>query len=186
MHSHLHPNIKIFSTRHLFLSLALKTPCGTIKLDHVFFPVESIFQRQTLAPWNHINKIRIHMHITTKIWLQFIFFHVAWGRHQMETFSASLALCAGNSPVPGEIPTQRPVTRSFDVYFDLRPNKRLSKGEAGDLRRHRVHYDVTVMEKIYPSFSLMMPASVKYWCLESFNFYVIPRLSWRDICRCVC
>ena len=27
----------------------------------------------------------------------------------------------------GEFPTQRPVTRSFDVYFDLRPDKRLSK-----------------------------------------------------------
>ena len=50
-----------------------------------------------------------------------------WWRHQMETFSALLAICAGNSPVPGEFPTQRPVTRSFDVYFDLRPNKRLSK-----------------------------------------------------------
>ena len=36
-------------------------------------------------------------------------------------------LCAGNSPVPGEFPTQRPVTRSFDVYFDLRPDKRLSQ-----------------------------------------------------------
>ena len=42
-------------------------------------------------------------------------------------FSALLAICAGNSPVPGEFPTQRPVTRSCDVYFDLRPNKRLSK-----------------------------------------------------------
>ena len=50
-----------------------------------------------------------------------------WWRHQMETFSALLAICAGNSPVPGEFPTQRPVTRGFDVYFDLRPNKRLSK-----------------------------------------------------------
>ena len=50
-----------------------------------------------------------------------------WWRHQMETFSALLAICAGNSPVPGEFPTQRPVTQSFDVYFDLRPNKRLSK-----------------------------------------------------------
>ena len=45
----------------------------------------------------------------------------------METFSASLVICAGNSPVNGEFPTQRPATRSFDVYFDLRPNKRLSK-----------------------------------------------------------
>ena len=36
-------------------------------------------------------------------------------------------LCAGNSPVTGEFPTQRPVTRRFDVFFDLRLNKRLSK-----------------------------------------------------------
>ena len=50
-----------------------------------------------------------------------------WWRHQMETFSALLAICAGNSPVPGEFPAQRPVTHSFDVFFDLRLNKRLSK-----------------------------------------------------------
>ena len=50
-----------------------------------------------------------------------------WWRHQMDTFSASLAICAGNSPVSGEFPAQRPVTRSFDVFFDLRLNKRLSK-----------------------------------------------------------
>ena len=49
----------------------------------------------------------------------------------METFSALLALCAGNSPVTGEFPAQRPVTRSFDVFFDLRPNKRLSKQSWG-------------------------------------------------------
>ena len=41
--------------------------------------------------------------------------------------SALLAICAGNSAVPGEFPAQRPVTRSFDVFFDLRPNKRLIK-----------------------------------------------------------
>ena len=45
----------------------------------------------------------------------------------METFSALLALYAGNSPVTGGFPLQRPVTRSFDVFFDLRLNKRLSK-----------------------------------------------------------
>ena len=33
---------------------------------------------------------------------------------------ALLALWAGNSPVTGEFPSQRPVTRSFDVFFDLR------------------------------------------------------------------
>ena len=41
--------------------------------------------------------------------------------------STSLALCAGNSPAPGEFPAQRPMTRSFDVFFDLRLSKRLSK-----------------------------------------------------------
>ena len=49
----------------------------------------------------------------------------------METFSALLAICAGNSPVSGEFPAQRPVTRSFDVFFDLRLNKRLSKQSRG-------------------------------------------------------
>ena len=41
-------------------------------------------------------------------------------------FSVSLAICEGNPPVIGGFPSQRPVTRSFDVFFDLRPNKRLS------------------------------------------------------------
>ena len=45
----------------------------------------------------------------------------------MEKFSALLALCGGNSPVTGEFPSQRSVTRSFDVFFDLCLNKRLSK-----------------------------------------------------------
>ena len=59
-------------------------------------------------------------------------FHVIpWWRHQMETFSALLAICAGNSPVAGEFPTQRPVTRSSDVFFHLRLNKRLSKQSWG-------------------------------------------------------
>ena len=49
----------------------------------------------------------------------------------METCSALPVLCAGNSPVTGEFPTQRPVTRSFDVFFDLRLNNRLSKQSWG-------------------------------------------------------
>ena len=36
----------------------------------------------------------------------------------METLSALLAFFEGNSPVTGESPSQRPVTRSFDVLFD--------------------------------------------------------------------
>ena len=55
----------------------------------------------------------------------------SWWHHQMETFSALLAICAGNSPVSGEFPAQRPVTRSFDVFFDLCLSKRLIKDSWG-------------------------------------------------------
>ena len=74
----------------------------------------------------------------------------------METFSALLAICAGNSPVPGEFPTQRPVTRSFDVFFDLRLNKQLSKQSRGwwfetlsrSLWRHRNDVYFTRVESV--------------------------------------
>ena len=51
--------------------------------------------------------------------------------HQMETFSALLAISEGNSPVIGEFPAQRPVTRSLDVFFVLGLNERLSKQSWG-------------------------------------------------------
>ena len=62
----------------------------------------------------------------------------------MATFSSLLAICVGNSPLYGEFSAQRPVTRSFDIFFDLRLNKRLSKQSWGwwfekpsrPLRRH--------------------------------------------------
>ena len=44
----------------------------------------------------------------------------SWLSHQMEAFSVLLPFCARNSSVTGEFPRQRPVTRSFDVFFDLR------------------------------------------------------------------
>ena len=64
-------------------------------------------------------------------------------------FRVTGPLC-GEFTGPGEFPTPRPVTRSFDVFVDQRLNKRLSElvnnREAGDLRRHRGHYDVIVMD----------------------------------------
>ena len=57
----------------------------------------------------------------------------------METVSALLAICVGNSSVTGEFPAQRPVTRSFDVY------RWVNNSEAGDLRRYLAHYDVIAM-----------------------------------------
>ena len=68
----------------------------------------------------------------------------------METFSALLTFCAGNSPVTGEFPAQRPVTRSFDVSLICGwTNSWANNGDAGDLRRYRDHYDVIVMISIH-------------------------------------
>ena len=61
-------------------------------------------------------------------------------------FHVTGPLC-GEFTGPGEFPARRPVTRSFGVFFDLRPNKRLiNNREAGDLRRYRGHYVVIVMD----------------------------------------
>ena len=81
-----------------------------------FVMVRSNFPRRRLSLWSELHQL----------WGL-----LSWWRHQMETFSALLALCAGNSPVSGDFPTQRPVTRSFHVFFDLRLNKRLSKQSWG-------------------------------------------------------
>ena len=63
--------------------------------------------------------------------------------------SALLAICAGNSPGPSEFPTQRPVTGA--MMFSLTSawiNGWVNNLEAGDLRRNRAHYDVTVMRMV--------------------------------------
>ena len=77
-----------------------------------------------------------HKHKSYTLWISVflaacVMLQINTWRHQMETFAALLAICAGNSPVPGEFPTQRPVTRSFDVFFDMRLNKRLCKQSWG-------------------------------------------------------
>ena len=65
----------------------------------------------------------------------------------METFSALLAICAGNSPVTGEFPAQKPVTRGFDGFFFICAwiNAWVNNREAGDMGRHRAHYHGVVM-----------------------------------------
>ena len=64
----------------------------------------------------------------------------------MENFSALLAICAENSPVPDDFPSQRPVTRSFDVtLICVWINGWVNNREAGELRRYPAHSDVPVM-----------------------------------------
>ena len=66
---------------------------------------------------------------------------VAWWRHQMETFSALLAICVGNSPVSGPF--------MFSLIC-ARINGWVNICGAGDLTRIRPHYYVTVMVETIP------------------------------------
>ena len=104
------------------------------------------FETPSRSSWRHCNVV-VYTHLlslSVKFWCLILhiigcvlrdasaFFEqsmlfATWWPHQIETFSALLALCADNSLVTGEFPSQRPVTRGFDVFFDLRLNKRLNK-----------------------------------------------------------
>ena len=83
------------------------------------------------------------LHPSKRLWRSLLCDMKSWWRHQMETISTLLALCAENSPVTGEYPSQRPV------------NNR----KAGDLRRHRAHYNVIVISSCL--FSTQCPVVVK-------------------------
>ena len=93
------------------------------------------------------------------------FLHIlAWwelSHHRMMTsskwniFRVTGPLC-GKSPVTGEFPAQRPVTRSFDIFFDPRLNKQLNKQSWGlwfetlwrSSWRHRNEYSIRPLVQI--------------------------------------
>ena len=73
----------------------------------------------------------------------------SWWRHQIETFFALLAICAGNLPFTVNSPHkgQRRGASIFSLIFAW-TNGWVNNGEAGDFRRHRAHPDVAVMLSI--------------------------------------
>ena len=80
---------------------------------------------------------------------------IPWWRHQMETFSASLALCEGNSPVPVNSPHKGQWRGA--LMFSLICvwiNGWVNNREAGNLRRYRSRYDVIVMRDSLTSYPL--------------------------------
>ena len=84
--------------------------------------------------------------VHNQIVIVYIFTYILWWRHQMETFSALLAICAGNSPVPVNSPHKGQWRGA--LMFSLICvwiNGWVNNCEAGDLRRYRTHYDVTVI-----------------------------------------
>ena len=99
--------------------------------------------------------------------------NITWWHHQMETLSTLLAICAGNSPVTGEFPRQRPVTWSFDVFFELCLNKRLRKQSWGwwfdtpscPLWRHCNDWWILFDNKL-------TLAQVMAWCRQATSHYL--------------
>ena len=101
----------------------------------------------------------------------------SWWRHQMETFSMLLAICAGNSPVAGELHAQRPLTRSFHVFLDLCLNIPLSKQSWGwwfetlsrPLRRHcNIEDDasLTILRNVSDLNYFFVHQFVRAWAVE--------------------
>ena len=92
---------------------------------------------------------------------QFVY-SLSWWRHQIITLSALLALCQGNPSIIVGFPSQRPATRSFGVFFDLRLNKRLSKQSKHQWfetpsRSLWRHYNVMPYHKIWSSLIQVIP-----------------------------
>ena len=117
-----------------------------------------------------------------------------WWCNQIETSFALLAFCAGNSPVPGEFPSQRPVTRSFGVFLDLCLNKRLSKQRWGwwvetlscSLWRHskelsvdssrtkpRMYHIISFSPEVASAFSILSWKNKKYHKHHAFDLTMI-------------
>ena len=109
-----------------------------------------------------------------------------WWRNQMETFSALLALCAGNSPVPVNSPHKGQWRGA--LMFSLICgwiNNWVNNREAGDLRRHRGHFDVIVMRRSFfglPYFTFRhcgcyespVTLSTPSFCILGNNVYIVP------------
>ena len=107
-------------------------------------------------------------------WYNYLYF-CSWWRHQMETFSALLALCAGNSPVPVNSP-HKGQWRGALVFSLIcaRINDWVNNREAGDLRRHRGHYDVSVMlnQQMTAHNWLPIPLTEACWWLPAHIMYI--------------
>ena len=71
--------------------------------------------------------------------------HFLWWRHQMETFSALLIHCAGNSPVNDEFPPTKPSDMEMFSLICAWTNGWVNNRDAGDLRQYRAHHVVIVM-----------------------------------------
>ena len=135
----------------LFMGATWYLPAGC-PMGNLIFP--GVVKACHQCPWLlwYTISVRISSWFVTSF-LSDIFMRFSWWRHQMETFSALLALCAGNSPVPVNSPHKGQWCGA--LMFSLICtwiNAWVNNPEALDLRRHRAHYDVIVMESWFPMY----------------------------------
>ena len=84
----------------------------------------------------------------------------------MEAFSALLALCAGNSPVPVNSPHKGQWRGALMLsLICARINDWVYNREAGDLRPHRGHYGVNVMKQCHITLDLNLMLSTAKLCV---------------------
>ena len=120
------------NTPYFWYQYAIQQRWDNIKTARQLLCMKEITETEMLSFWCNFHHWRHRKLSKWQIPVQLVMkISSAWWRRQMETFSALLALCPWNSPVTGEFPTQRPVTRSFDVFYDLRLNKHLSNQSWG-------------------------------------------------------
>ena len=102
----------------------------------------------------------------------------AWWRHQMETFSALVALCAGKSSVTGEFPTHKGQWRRAFVFSLICAwiNDWVNNHEAGDLRRYRAQSDIIVVEhsryikcidSVHDGVSFLEEWTIRFWHVDT-------------------
>ena len=124
----------------------------TIGSDNGMWP----HQRQTVY-WTHAGILLIPCQQLT------------WWRHRMETFSALLTFCAGNSPVPVNSPHkgQWRGALMFSLIWTS-TNGLVNNREAGDLRRHRAHYVIVMICSRYHALVIWY----HHWRCETFGIHV--------------
>ena len=122
------PEKIFFMYSFLFIYVFFSEICW--QKHHTFNRCQQVVEILQWGLWRIVSiSMTSHEHhgISSHHQLDYLFNSMSWWRHEMETLSVLLALCARKSLVTGEFPSQRPVMHSFDVFFDLCLNKRLSK-----------------------------------------------------------
>ena len=139
----------IFGLVSSLAPIALNLPLFKL-CTHAYFYLNSNEMIFFLIGFMVIRSLHIIPHALTAQWPNFVAINLlafeSWWRHQMETFSALLAFCAENSPSPVNSPhkTQWRGAWMFSLICTW-INSWVNNPEAGDLRRHRTHCDVSVM-----------------------------------------